>query len=66
MSRCTSLARVDHGRKDFGLETTSNRSGQPSVTDPGSVMQIEDAYIIPEWAKIVVEYLKDGQLPNKR
>jgi ribonuclease HI len=39
---------------------------KPSMDDPGSVMQIDDAYIIPEWAMHVVEYLKIRQLPNDK
>jgi hypothetical protein len=33
-----------------------------SVDDTGSVMQIEDAYVTPKWARHVIEYLKNGQL----
>jgi len=29
-------------------------------------MQIDDAYVIPEWARHVIEYLKNGQLPNDK
>jgi hypothetical protein len=36
------------------------------VNDPGSVMQIDDAYEIPEWARNVVEYLKNEQLLNDK
>jgi hypothetical protein len=36
------------------------------VEDVGSVMQIDDAYVIPEWARYVIEYLKNGQLPNDK
>jgi hypothetical protein len=39
---------------------------KPSVDDLGSVMQISDTYEIPEWARNVVEYLKNGQLPNDK
>jgi len=39
---------------------------KPSVDDPGLVMQIDDAYVILEWARNVVEYLKNGQLPNDK
>jgi len=39
---------------------------KPSVDDTGSVMQIDDAYVIHEWEKHVIEYLKNGQLPNDK
>jgi hypothetical protein len=39
---------------------------KPSVEDVGSVMQIDDAYVIPEWARYVIEYLENGQLPNDK
>jgi hypothetical protein len=39
---------------------------KPSVDDTGSVMRIEDAYVTPEWARHVIEYLKNGQLPNDK
>jgi hypothetical protein len=39
---------------------------KPSVDDAGSVMQMDDAYVIPEWARYVIEYLKNGQLPNDK
>jgi hypothetical protein len=29
-------------------------------------MQIDDAYVIHEWARYVIEYLKKGQLPNDK
>lgn len=35
---------------------------RPSVEDVRSVMQIDDVYIIPEWTRYVIEYLKNGQL----
>ncbi len=38
----------------------------PSIAKSGSVMQMEDSDAIPEWARIVVEYLKDGRLPNDK
>ncbi len=34
----------------------------PSIANPGSVMQIEDSYIIPEWARAIVEHLKEERL----
>jgi ribonuclease HI len=34
---------------------------KPSVDDTGSVMQIEDVYVIPKWARQVIEYLKNRQ-----
>ncbi|XP_062146629.1 uncharacterized protein LOC133854408 [Alnus glutinosa] len=34
----------------------------PSIAKPGSVMQIEDSYIIPEWARAIVEHLEEGRL----
>jgi hypothetical protein len=36
----------------------------PSITNPESVMQIEDTYKILEWARNVVEHLKEGKLPK--
>jgi hypothetical protein len=39
---------------------------KPSVDDPESVMQINDAYVIPQRARNVVEYLKNGQLQNDK
>jgi hypothetical protein len=39
---------------------------KPSVDDHGSVMQIDDAYVIPQWTRNVVEYLKNGQLPDDK
>jgi hypothetical protein len=36
------------------------------VDDTVSVMQIKDAYVIPEWARHVIEYLNNGQLPNDK
>jgi hypothetical protein len=36
------------------------------VDDTRSMMQIDDAYVIPEWARHVIEYLKNGQLPNDK
>jgi hypothetical protein len=39
---------------------------KPSVDDPGSVMQIDDDYVIPQWARSVVKYLKNGQLPDDK
>jgi len=39
---------------------------KPSVDDTGSVIQIDDAYVIPKWARHVIEYLKNGQLPNDK
>jgi hypothetical protein len=39
---------------------------KPSVDDTRSVMQIDDAYVILEWEKHVIEYLKNGQLPNDK
>jgi hypothetical protein len=36
------------------------------VDDTGSVTQIDDAYVIPKWARHVIEYLKNGQLPNDK
>jgi len=38
----------------------------PYVANPRSVMHIEEAYVIPEWARTVVEYLKDGRLLNDK
>jgi hypothetical protein len=34
----------------------------PSIADSGAVMQIEDSYSIPEWAKDVFVHLKEGKL----
>lgn len=39
---------------------------KPSVDDTASVMQVEDAYVTPEWARHVIKYLKNGQLPNDK
>jgi ribonuclease HI len=39
---------------------------KPSVDDTGSVMQIEDVYVIPKWARQVIEYLKNRQLSNDK
>jgi len=39
---------------------------KPSVDDHGSVMQINDAYVTPQWARSVVEYLKNEQLPDDK
>jgi hypothetical protein len=39
---------------------------KPSVDDHGLVMQIDDAYVTPQWARSVVEYLKNGQLPDDK
>jgi len=39
---------------------------KPSVDDARSVMQIDDAYVIPEWERYVIEYLKNGQPPNEK
>lgn len=36
------------------------------MDDPRSVMQIDDTYKIPEWARNVVEYLKNRQLANDK
>jgi ribonuclease HI len=39
---------------------------KPSMDDTGSMMQIDDAYVICEWARHVIEYLKNGQLSNDK
>jgi len=73
----TQIPRAENGRADalarLGSATDKMISAskhrviildKPSVDDAGSVMQI--AYVIPEWARYVIEYLKNGQLPNDK
>jgi ribonuclease HI len=75
----TKIPRTENERADalarLGLATDKKISAlkhrviildKPSVDDPRSVMQIDDKYEIPEWARNVVEYLKNGQLPNDK
>ncbi len=38
----------------------------PSIANPESVMQIEDSYTVPEWARAVVEHVKEGRLPGRQ
>jgi hypothetical protein len=38
----------------------------PFIAKSKSVMQIKDSYTIPEWARTVVEHLKDGNYPATR
>lgn len=69
----TQILRAENRRADalarLGLATDEMISSskhrviildKPSVDDAGSVMQIDDAYVIPEWARYVIEYLKNG------
>jgi len=75
----TQIPRAENGRADaldqLGSATDKMISAskhrviildKPSMEDAGSVMQIDDAYVIPEWARYVTEYLKNGQLPNDK
>jgi ribonuclease HI len=75
----TQILRAENGRADalawLGSATDEMISAskhrviilyKPSVEDARSVMQIDDAYVIPEWARYVIEYLKNGQLPNDK
>lgn len=39
---------------------------RPSIDDLEIVMQVDDAYAIPEWSRSVVDYLKNGELPNDK
>jgi hypothetical protein len=75
----TQIPRAENGRADalahLGSATDKMISAskhrviildKPSMEDVGSVMQIDDAYVIHEWARYVIEYLKKGQLPNDK
>jgi ribonuclease HI len=75
----TQVPRTENERADAlaWLQSTTNEKiaaskqwvlvlDNPFIANSGPVMQIEDSYAILEWARNVVEYLKDGRLPNDK